>query len=159
MGLNTAIYTNTGVSVGVGFAIPVETVKRVIPQLIKFGRVVRPTLNVTLAGEQIAQQLRVKGGALVQTVQEGSNAAAAGLLSTRRGLGGIVTGDVIVGLDDDPVRNPAELFNLVESHSIGDTVVLHCVRGVGGDALEQLVDIKVVLEEETTKQAAGGVPA
>lgn len=85
-----------------------------VPQLIAFGRVVRPSLNITLAGEQIAQQLRVKGGALVQSVAEGSNAAAAGLLPTRRGLGGIVTGDVIVGLDDDPVRNAAELLNLVE---------------------------------------------
>ena len=66
VGLNTAIFSNTGSSVGVGFAIPVDTVTRIVPQLIEFGRVVRPSLNITLAGDQIAQQLRVKGGALVQ---------------------------------------------------------------------------------------------
>lgn len=45
------------------------------------------------------------------------------------------------------------------SHNIGDTVTLHCVRGVGGDALEQLIDVVVSLEEESTKQAAAGVPS
>lgn len=51
------------------------------------------------------------------------------------------------------------IVSAVRSHNIGDTVTLHCVRGVGGDALEQLVDIQVMLEEETTKQAAAGVPS
>jgi S1-C subfamily serine protease len=149
VGLNTAIFTATGLSSGVGFAIPVDTVVRVVPQLIEFGRVVRPSLNVALAPESIASQLRVKGGALVQAVPPGSAAAAAGLLPTRRGLGGIVTGDVIVGIDDDPVRSPAELADLVERRAIGDTVTLRVVRGVGGDATEQLIDVRVVLEKET----------
>ena len=148
IGLNTAIFTPTGLSAGVGFAIPVDTVARVVPQLIEFGRVVRPSLNIQLAPESIASQLRVKGGALVQAVAPGSAAAAAGLLATRRGLGGIVTGDVIVGVDDDPVRSPAELADLLERHAIGDSVTLHVVRGVGGDAQEQLLDVVVALEKE-----------
>jgi S1-C subfamily serine protease len=105
-------------------------------------------LNITTAPETIASQLRVKGGALVQAVKPGSAADAAGLLPTRRGFGGIVTGDVIVGVGDDPVRTPAELVDLVERHAVGDTVTLHVVRGVGGDAQEQLLDISVTLEEE-----------
>jgi S1-C subfamily serine protease len=148
IGLNTAIFTPTGLSAGVGFAIPVDTVSRVVPQLIQFGRVVRPSLNCALAPESIASQLRVKGGALVQAVPPGSNAAAAGLLPTRRGLGGIVTGDVIVGVDDDPVRSPAELADVIERHAIGDRVTLRVVRGVGGEAQELLIDVPVVLEKE-----------
>lgn len=145
IGLNTAIFTSSGSSTGVGFAIPVDTVSRVVPQLIEFGRVIRPTLNITLASESIASQLRVKGGALVQAVEADSAASRAGLLPTRRGLGGIVTGDVIVGVGDDPVRSPAELNELVERRGVGETVVLHVVRGVGGEAQEQLIDITVSL--------------
>ena len=152
IGLNTAIFTPTGLSSGVGFAIPVDTVARVVPQLIEFGRVVRPSLNVTLAPESIASQLRVKGGALVQAVVPGSAAANAGLLPTRRGLGGIVTGDIIVGVDDDPVRSPAELADLVERRAIGDEITLHVVRGVGGEAQEQLIDVRVTLEKEAGAQ-------
>ena len=148
VGLNTAIFTPTGLSSGVGFAIPVDTVVRVVPQLIEFGRVVRPSLNSVTAPESIAAQLRVKGGALVQAVPPNSAAAAAGLQPTRRGLGGIVTGDVIVGVDEDPVRTAAELADLVGRHAIGDSVTLHVVRGVGGDAQEQLLDIVVTLEAE-----------
>lgn len=148
VGLNTAIFTPTGLSSGVGFAIPVDTVLRVVPQLIEFGRVVRPSLNIVTAPESIAAQLRVKGGALVQAVTPGSAAATAGLLPTRRGLGGIVTGDVVVGVDDDPVRTAAELADLIGRHAIGDSVTLHVVRGVGGDAQEQLLDVVVTLEAE-----------
>ena len=146
IGLNTAIFTPSGGSAGVGFAIPVDTVRRCVPQLIEHGQLIRPSLNITLAPESIAAQLRVKGGALVQAVEPGSAAERAGLLPTRRGLGGIVTGDVIVRLGDDPVRSPAELNELVELRGIGETVVLQVVRGVGGDAQEQLLTLSVCLE-------------
>jgi S1-C subfamily serine protease len=53
-------------------------------------------------------------------------------------------------VDDDPVRTPAELQELVERHGVGETITLHVVRGVGGDAQEQLLDIAVKLEEETS---------
>ena len=59
-----------------------------------------------------------------------------------------MTGDVIVGVDDDPVRSPAELVDLVERRAIGDAVTLHVVRGVGGEAQEQLLDVVVTLEKE-----------
>ena len=113
VGLNTAIFSPNGsTGVGVGFAIPVSTLERAVPQLIEFGRIIRPTLGISLAPEGIASQLRVKGGALVQAAVPGGPGERAGLLPTRRGLGGIVTGDVIVGIDDDPVRSAAE-FNEV----------------------------------------------
>lgn len=145
IGMNTAIFTPTGLSSGVGFAIPVDTLERIVPQLISSGRVVRPSLDATLASDAIATQLRVRGGALVQATVPGGAADAAGLLPTRRGLGGIVTGDVIVGLDDQPVRSPAELEELVEKHAPGDAVRLSIVRGVGGEAQEQLLDVTVTL--------------
>lgn len=92
MGVNTAIFTNTGTSAGVGFAIPINTVKRIVPQLIEYGRVVAPSLNVQVAPENVMRALKVNKGALVQTVDPNSAAAKAGLLPTRRGLSGIVPG-------------------------------------------------------------------
>jgi len=153
IGLNTAIFSQTGSSVGVGFAIPVDTVLRVVPQLIESGVVTRPSLNISLAPESIAAQLRVKGGALVQAVEAGSAAQRAGLLATRRGLGGIVTGDVMVGIDADPVRSPAALSELLERRGVGQEVTLHVVRGVGGQGPEQLLDIRLSLESQAGSQS------
>ena len=85
-----------GTSAGVGFAIPVATVARVVEQLLVYGKVRRATLGVQPAPDPVARALKVAEGVLIQTVEPGSAASAAGLLPTRRGLGGVVAGDVIV---------------------------------------------------------------
>lgn len=66
IGVNTAIFTNTGTSAGVGFAIPIDSVARVVPQLIKDGQVTTPTLGVAFASPAIAASLKVSDGALIQ---------------------------------------------------------------------------------------------
>lgn len=99
IGVNTAIFTPTGTSAGVGFAIPVDTVARVVPQLISSGRVLRPSLGVQVSTDAIAQKLKVTSGALLAGVDPDGAAAAAGLLPTRRGLAGVITGDVVIKLD------------------------------------------------------------
>ena len=131
VGVNTAIFTNTGVAAGVGFAIPVDLVKRVVPQLIANGAVVLPNLNITVADPNVGKQLGVKSsGVLVQAVPSKSAAEAAGLLPTRRGLGGIAAGDLIVAADGKRVTTEGDLVAAVEKHQVGEKVEL-TVRGRG----------------------------
>ncbi len=147
-GVNTAIFTSTGASAGVGFAIPVDLVQRVVPQLIEFGSVVLPSLNITAADPNVGKQLGVKSqGVLVQAVPSGGEAAKSGLLATRRGLGGIVAGDVIVEADGRRVVTEGDLVAAVEAHQVGESVKLKVKRGEGGDekAVEE-VSLTVKLE-------------
>ncbi|CAI5458219.1 unnamed protein product [Closterium sp. Yama58-4] len=129
IGINTAIYTNTGTSAGVGFAIPVSAVARVVPQIIQYGKVIRPTLNVQLAADGIARQLGVAAGALILGVKPGSAAAKAGVTATRRGFAGnIVLGDVIVAIDQSTVKMAADVDKALDDLSAGQTVSLQLLR-------------------------------
>lgn len=142
IGINTAIFTRTGTSAGVGFAIPVDTVARIVPQLIAFGKVTRPGLNVQLAPDAVARQLNVRAGALVLSVPPGTAAAKAGLVPTRRAFSGnIVLGDIIVGIDSVPVKGSAELAKALDSLQVGTTVRLQVQRK------DQTVDVPLTLEE------------
>ncbi|KAK9908391.1 hypothetical protein WJX75_007197 [Coccomyxa subellipsoidea] len=148
IGVNTAIYTASGTSAGVGFAIGIDTVRRVVPQLLQFGKVTRPALNVQLASEAVARQLKVTRGAMVQAVAPNSAAAKAGLLPTRRALSGIVAGDVIIGLDSRPVTKPGDLALALDDCSVGDKIVLTVQRGVGNSQGPQQLKLPLELEAE-----------
>jgi S1-C subfamily serine protease len=84
--VNTAIFTNTGTSAGVGFAIPIDSVVRVVPQLIKDGQVTTPTLGVSFASPAIAASLKVSEGALIQVCCTPSSIAP-----TRAQIGSSIT--------------------------------------------------------------------
>src|SRR5437899_1328738 len=128
IGVNTAIYSPTGASAGIGFAIPVDTVNRIVPELIRYGKVTRPGIGVQAAEDQIAQQLGVKG-ALVVDVVAGSAAAKAGIRPTKREASGRVRlGDVIVAVDGVKVGSPNDLFLALEKYKIGDTVNFSLLR-------------------------------
>ncbi|KAL8044060.1 hypothetical protein ABFS82_08G022700 [Erythranthe guttata] len=142
IGINTAIFTQTGTSAGVGFAIPSSTVVKIVPQLIQFGKVVRAGLNVEIAPDLIANQLNVRNGALILQVPVDSLAAKAGFLPTTRGFAGkIVLGDIILAVDGKTVKNRAELYKTLDEYSIGDKVVLNIMRG------NQILELPIVLEE------------
>ncbi|KAJ6843727.1 putative protease Do-like 8, chloroplastic isoform X1 [Iris pallida] len=144
IGINTAIFTQTGTSAGVGFAIPSSTVIKIVPQLIKFGKVVRAGLNVEIAPDLVANQLNVRNGVLLLQVAGNSLAAKAGLLPTTRGFtGSIILGDVIVAVDEKPIRNKAELFKVLDEYSVRDKVFLKVRRG------SETLEVPVVLEETT----------
>ncbi|KAK9811738.1 hypothetical protein WJX72_009303 [[Myrmecia] bisecta] len=145
IGVNTAIFTNSGTSAGVGFAIPVDTVARVVPQLIQYGKVVRPALNVQLSTDQVARALKVKKGALVQSVTPNSAAAKAGFLPTRRSLGGIVRGDVIVAIAGRPVTRAADVVLALDDLKVGDQVDVRVQRGENDQVQE--ATLQVMLEE------------
>ena len=128
IGVNTAIYSPSGASAGIGFAIPVDTVNRIVPELIRSGKVTRPGLGVQIADEQIAQRLGVSG-VLVVDVAKGSAASRAGIQPTRRDAEGrLRLGDIIVAIDGKKVTTPNDLFLLLEKYQIGDAVTISMLR-------------------------------
>ncbi|MFE3193467.1 S1C family serine protease [Nocardia sp. NPDC059240] len=130
IGINSAIKSESGGSVGLGFAIPVDQVKRISQALIRDGAVEHPMLGVSAKTKIVAND--VMSGAQVADVQAGSPAAKAG----------IVEGDVIVKVGDRDVTSPEELTVAVQSHEIGQTVDIKVIR----DGRE--VDIPVTLETD-----------
>lgn len=129
IGVNTAIYSPSGASAGIGFAIPVDSVKRVVPQLITEGRLIRPGIGVRVAAETITQRLGIEGVLVVNTV-EGSPAESAGIRPTRYRDGDIELGDIITAVNDKPVTTSDQLFSRLESFNVGDTVELTLMRGM-----------------------------
>ena len=128
IGVNAAIYSPSGTSAGIGFAIPVDTVNRIVPELIRYGKVTRPGIGVQIAEEQLAERLGVTG-VLVVDVVPGSAAAKAGIRPTRRESSGRVQlGDVIVAIDGVKVESPNDLFLLLEKYKVGDVVNVSLLR-------------------------------
>jgi S1-C subfamily serine protease len=127
IGVNTAIYSPSGASAGIGFAVPVDTVSRIVPQLIAHGRVIRPVLGVNLDDRLSAYVTRRLGveGALVRDVFRGTGAAEAGLKGTSLGRGGqVVPGDIVQEIDGKPVKSVGDLLGRLGSYRPGDTVTL-----------------------------------
>lgn len=128
IGVNTAIYSPSGASVGIGFAIPVDTVKKIVPELIAHGRLVRPVLGIESAPDQWASRYGFEGVAILR-IAPGMPAQQAGLRGVYRGQrNGWQLGDVIVELDRQPVRSYDDLLNALESHRAGDQVDLGFIR-------------------------------
>jgi S1-C subfamily serine protease len=140
IGVNTQIYSPTGASAGIGFAIPVDTVNRIVPELIRSGKIIRPGLGVELAEEQIAKKIGVNG-VLIVDVMRGGPAAKAGIRPTRRESSGrVILGDVITAIEGKRVESPNDLFLILENHQVGDTVTVALLRD------GKTVQTKVTLE-------------
>ena len=128
IGINTAIYSPSGASAGVGFAVPVDVVNRMVPQIIQYGRVRKPGLGIAMVPESLVRRLGVEG-VLVAEISEGGAAHKAGIRPTMRDRrGSIVLGDLIVGLNENPIRSCADLFRALDNQKIGDTVTLQIQR-------------------------------
>ena len=122
VGVNTAIYSPTGASAGIGFAIPVNAVKVIIPQLIEHGKLIRPVLGIEPLTDYWTRRLRVKGVAIL-SVREGLPAAKAGMVGVREDRRGkIHLGDVIIAINGQNVINEDSLLNQLEQFSPGDNV-------------------------------------
>jgi S1-C subfamily serine protease len=138
--VNTAIYSPSGASAGIGFAIPVDTVNRIVPELIRSGKITRPGLGVQIAEDQIAQRLGVTGVLVVEVAPKGA-AAKAGIRPTRRESSGRVRlGDIIVAVDGKKVESSNDLFLTLEKYKVGDTVSVSLLRD------GKTIQVKVVLE-------------
>ncbi len=129
IGVATAIYSPSGASAGVGFAIPVDIVKQIVPQLIRYGKIRKVGLGVTLVPDNVRNYLGISG-AMVLDVPQGSAAEAAGLQPTRKDeFGEIIYGDIIVMLDDQKIESNDDLSFYFEKHKkSGDQVKIQFIR-------------------------------
>ncbi|BBA70836.1 S1C family serine protease [Geobacter sulfurreducens] len=131
IGINTAIYSPSGASAGVGFAVPVDTVNRVVPQLIGRGKYVRPSLGIEIdqdLNEVITSQLGVKG-VVVLRVTPGSPAARAGLKGSRVDRDGSLTpGDIITAVQGRQVETIPKLLTRLDDFNVGESVTITILR-------------------------------
>jgi len=135
IGVNTMIFSPSGVgSVGIGFAIPVDTVRRVVNQIILYGKVVRPTLGISIVDDRIVQNIsrqldRPVEGCLVADVIPNSPADFAGLRATAMNSdGSIILGDLVTGVNGERVRQGEDLVSAIEEKREGDIVMLSVLR-------------------------------
>src|SRR5206468_2823478 len=127
IGINQAIYSPTGAWAGIGYAVPVDTVNSIVPQLIAHGKIVRPGLGINIMNDQraqqIAQQLQVAiDGVIVLQVMPGAAADRAGIIGIQSTPNGNVVGDIIVGIDGKDIHHEADLYKAIDAHKVGDTI-------------------------------------
>jgi S1-C subfamily serine protease len=129
IGVNTAIISPSHAYAGIGFAIPVDEVNRVATELIRRGKVARPTLGVRLAADVRTRRLGISGPLIIQVVP-GSAAEKAGLRGTKVDEDGQISqlGDVIVAVDGKPVKSASELQSILGKHEPGDKVTITVQR-------------------------------
>ena len=164
IGVNTAIISPQGQgggNVGIGFAIPVDTVRRTVNQIIRYGPGTRPTLGVNVLNDaQRAQVARNTGrsleGALIVEVPPGSPAASAGLKPCSRGLNGeLELGDLIVAVGSTPVRQNEDLSCAIEESEPDSVVVLTLLRASDPHRMEK-VRVRLAARKVVRSAAAGG---
>ncbi|MEE8524979.1 MAG: trypsin-like peptidase domain-containing protein [Thermoanaerobaculia bacterium] len=130
IGINTAIYSPSGASAGIGFAVPVDVVRRLVPQLIQYGHAIQPGIGIELLSDYWSSRLlRGAAGIVVGRVVRGSPAARAGIEGLRESRRGVVPGDVIVAIGDQPVRSTTDLVLAFEDIGIGGQARITLRRG------------------------------
>lgn len=129
IGVNTQIVSPSGAYAGIGFAVPVDTVNRIVPELIKHGRLIRPGLGVSLVPDAMAKRWGIKG-VIIGKVARGGAADRAGLKGARETMTGqIQLGDIIVSVAGKPVATVDDLMDVMEAHKVGDQVTVEVLRG------------------------------
>jgi S1-C subfamily serine protease len=129
IGVNTQIVSPSGAYAGIGFAVPVDTVNRIVPELIKHGKLIRPGLGVSLVPDSIARRWGIKG-LVIGKVARGGAADRAGLKGARETVTGRVElGDIILAVGGKPVTTVDELMDVMEGHKVGDQVTVDILRG------------------------------
>ncbi|WP_456323178.1 S1C family serine protease [Hydrogenimonas sp.] len=131
IGVNTAIFSPSGAYAGIGFAIPVDTVNRIVPQLIAYGKYIEPSLGVEMDERinRLAQARLGFDGVMILRVVPGTSAEKAGL----RGVtvypdGSFYPGDIIISIDGKPVHSVRDVRDILDHHKVGDTVTLEISR-------------------------------
>ena len=131
IGVNTAIYSPSGVSAGIGFAVPVDTVRRVVPQIIEHGEYTPPQLGIRVSEDlnaYVRRQLRIRG-VVILDVESGNGAARAGLRGTSRAADGrLVLGDIIQAIDGETVDTLGGLRTVLDRYDPGDEVSVTILR-------------------------------
>ncbi len=129
IGVNTQIVSPSGAFAGIGFAVPVDTVNRIVPELIKYGKLIRPGLGVSLVPDAMAKRWGVEG-LIIGKVSRGGPADRAGLRGARETAAGRVElGDIIMAVAGKRVTSIDDLMNVMEDHKVGDQVTVEVLRG------------------------------
>ena len=128
IGVNTAIVSPSGYNAGIGFAVPVNTVARFVPQLIEYKGIIRPGLGIRLVDDYWARRNDIEG-VIIQDVEPDSAADRAGLKGLQEERDGTYIGDVITGIDQWRIRDWDDLFETLEKYKVGDVVTLQLLRG------------------------------
>ncbi|MCL2778750.1 MAG: trypsin-like peptidase domain-containing protein [Polyangiaceae bacterium] len=128
IGMNTMIFSKSGTSAGIGFAVPVTTMARIVPQIIKTGRAEQVGIGIVADPlQKIERRLGMKGVIVLQ-VAAGTPAAQAGMQGLTRTRQGIFLGDVIVGIDDKRIEDFDDLYTVLDAHKPDDIVKVHIQR-------------------------------
>ena len=123
IGINTAIYSPTGSYAGIGFAVPVDTINRIVPQLIEYGKVIKPGLGINIAPDSFVSTRLNTSGVLILNVIEGGGAEKAGLKATTQSANGKISlGDIIKKVEGKNVEDSSDLFRILDDKVVGDTV-------------------------------------
>mmetsp|Transcript_39643 Transcript_39643/g.92753 ORF Transcript_39643/g.92753 Transcript_39643/m.92753 type:complete len:358 (-) Transcript_39643:383-1456(-) len=157
IGMNTAIYSPSGTSSGIGFAIPVGTLRYIVELLIKDGKVIRPIIGISYLESSQAKTLGINKGVLVLDVPKGSPAYVAGMRGTQRTEEGLlIIGDIIVKVGPEPIDTEASLFQALENYRVGNKVDITVLRlnnraAAGSEAVMTNSKTKIIT---TTLQAS-----
>lgn len=131
IGINTAIYSPSGASAGIGFSVPVDTVNRVVPQIISRGKYIRPAMGITVDSKlnnRLSEHLKVTG-VIILSISPGSAADSAGLQgATITPEGNIIANDIIVALENKPIDSVDKLLARVDGYKVGDTIKITVLR-------------------------------
>ncbi len=127
IGMNTMIYSKSGGSDGIGFAVPVSIIRRIVPQIIKTGKAQQIGLGVSILPDSIARQNGIKG-VIIRAVNPDSPAGRAGLKGLSTNGSGAMIGDVIIGIDDKTVSSYDDLYNELDTHKAGEKVKVKVLR-------------------------------
>lgn len=128
IGMNTAIFSPSGAYAGIGFAVPVDTIGRMVPEILKFGKVTKPGIGVSIASRAVTRRLNIDG-VLILSITPGSPAEKIGLKPTRRAPhGGVVLGDILIRVDSQKLTDVDDLFRYLDNKKVGDKVTLEYLR-------------------------------
>ena len=143
IGINTAIYSPSGASAGIGFSVPVDTVNRVVPQLISRGKYIRPAMGITVdekLNNRLAERLKITG-VVILSISPGSAADSAGLKSaTITPEGNIIANDIIIAVDGKPIDSVDKLLVRIDGYKVGDTIKITVSRK--GETIEVPVTLQ-----------------
>ena len=123
IGMNTVIFSTSGSSAGLGFAVPVDTINSIVPQLIKHGKLTRPGLGIVIVPDSTKQRLQINKGLIVSYIDDKGGAAKAGLKGmTQDKYGRVYLGDIILKVDGKEVNTLDDIYQVLEEKKIGDSV-------------------------------------
>jgi S1-C subfamily serine protease len=129
IGMNTMIFSTTGSSAGLGFAVPVDTISRFVPQLIEHGKIIRPGLGIGILEDEVAQRYLGDKGAAISYIDPDGAAALAGLKGMMRDeFGRIYLGDIITKIGKTEVTSLDDIYHALDDHKIGDDVKVEYLR-------------------------------